>query len=149
MPALSGLDIHPRVPTPGGLPVMAKVYFPPCFTAAAKGITRWEAVCSAVRRLPDVSSCPNVLRSLSLIEENLSDKLKDWEDQPRFSATDFVSPGKARLKMYMRFPGVSFGEIWDYYILGGRISGMEEEDKKSFRDLYAMTSGADATKAGL
>lgn len=45
---------------------MAKVFFPPCFTAAAKAFTRWQAVRLAVRQLPDVNSHPNILRSLAL-----------------------------------------------------------------------------------
>lgn len=139
-PVILGFDIHPRISAPGGLPVLAKIYFPPCFTAAAKGITRWQAVRLAVRQLPDVNSHPNILRSLGLIEDYLSDKPKDWEDQPRYLATDFVAPGKARLKIYMRYPGQSFDEIWDYYTLGGRIPGLDD-DREKFRDLYNLVSG--------
>ena len=139
-PVILGFDIHPRASASGGLPVLAKVYFPPCFAAAAKGITRWEAVRTAVRQLPDINSHPNILRALGMIEDYLSDKPKSWEDQPRYLATDFVAPGKARLKIYMRYPGQSFDDIWDYYSLGGRIPGLEE-DKEKFRDLMSLVSG--------
>lgn len=135
-----GFDIYPRLPAPGRLPVMAKAYFPPCFTAAAKGITRWQAVRLAIRQLPDINSHPNILRSLGLIEDYLSDKPKDWENGTRYLATDFVVPGKARLKVYMRHPGQSFDDIWDYYTLGGRIPGLDD-DKEKFRDLMNFVSG--------
>ena len=140
MPAILGFDIHPRISPAGGLPVLAKVYFPPCFTAAAKNITRWEAVRSGVRQLPDINAHPNILRSLGMIEDYLSTKPKEFEDGPRYLATDFVAPGKARLKIYMRYPGSAFEEIWDYYTLGGRISGLDE-DKEKFRDLVNLISG--------
>jgi hypothetical protein len=39
-----GFDLYPRLSVPGGLPVMAKFYFPPCNAAAATGSTRWQAV---------------------------------------------------------------------------------------------------------
>ena len=139
-PLILGFDIHPHISAPGRLPVLAKVYFPPCFTAAAKGITRWQAVRSAIRQLPDIHSHPNILRSLALIEDYLSDKPKDWENGTRYLATDFVSSGKARLKIYMRYPGQSFDEIWDYYTLGGRIPDLED-DKEKVRDLINLTSG--------
>lgn len=140
MPVILGFDIHPRISTPGKLPVMAKAYFPPCFTAVAKSITRWQAVRLAIRQLPDVNSHPNILRSLGMIEDYLSDKPKDWENGTRYLATDFVAQGKARLKIYMRYPGQSFDEIWDYYTLGQRIPGLED-DKERFRDLMNLVSG--------
>lgn len=139
-PIILGFDIYPRISAPGRLPVMAKAYFPPCFTAAAKGITRWQAVRLAIRQLPEVNLHPNILRSLGLIEDYLSDKPKDWENGSRYLATDFVAPGKARLKIYMRYPGHSFDEIWDYYTLGGRIPGLKD-DKEKFRDLMNLVSG--------
>ena len=140
MPAILGFDIHPRISSAGGLPVLAKIYFPPCFTAAAKKITRWEAVRLGVRQLPNINGHPNILRSLAMIEDYLSTKPKEFEDGPRYLATDFVAPGKARLKIYMRYPGSAFEEIWDYYTLGGRIPGLDE-DKEKFRDLVDLISG--------
>ena len=140
MPAILGFDIHSRISTAGSLSVLAKVYFPPCFTAAVKQITRWEAVRLGVRQLPDINSHPNILRSLGMIEDYLSTKSKEFEDGPRYLATDFVAPGKARLKIYMRYPGSAFEEIWDYYTLGGRIPGLDE-DKEKFRDLVKLISG--------
>ena len=141
MPAILGFDIHPRI-SAGGLPVLAKVYFPPCFTAAAKNITRWQAVRSGVQQLPDINAHPNILHSLGMIDDFLSTKPKEYEDGPRYLATDFVAPEKARLKIYMRYPGSAFEEIWDYYTLGGRIPGLDE-DKEKFRDLVNLISGPD------
>ncbi|KAL8824771.1 MAG: hypothetical protein Q9170_008047 [Blastenia crenularia] len=135
-----GFDIHHHASSPQGLPVLGKLYFPPCFVAAAKGITRWQAVRSAVKALPNVSSYPNILHSLELIEDYLSTKPKDWEEGLRYLATDFLAPGKARLKVYMRYAGDSFDDIWDSYSLGGRIPGLED-DKEKFWDLMRLTSG--------
>jgi DMATS type aromatic prenyltransferase len=75
-----------------------------------------------------------------LIEDYLSNKPKDWENGTRYLATDFVTLDKARLKIYMRYPGQSFDEIWDYYTLGGRIPNVED-DKEKFRDLMNLVSG--------
>ncbi|KAL8923977.1 MAG: hypothetical protein Q9208_004261 [Pyrenodesmia sp. 3 TL-2023] len=135
-----GFDIHHRGSSPQQLPVLGKVYFPPCFVAAAKGISRWQAVRMAIRQLPNIASYPNILRSLEKIEEYLSSKPKDWEEGVRYLATDLVAPGKARLKVYMRYAGDSFDGIWDYYTLGGRIPGLDG-DKEKFRDLMTLTSG--------
>jgi DMATS type aromatic prenyltransferase len=139
---IMGFDIHSRLSAPDAIPVMAKVYFPPCFVAAAQKITRWQAVRSAIHQLPDVNSYPNILRSLAVIESYLSTKPAELENGPRYLATDFIEPGKARLKIYMRYPGHSFEEIWNYYTLGGRIPGLEE-DKEKFRDLMNFVSGTD------
>ena len=135
-----GFDIHSRFLIPGQLPVLAKVYFTPCFTAVAKGVTRWQVVSQAVRQLPDVKSYPKILQSLNLVENYLSDKPKHWEDQARYLATDYVVPGKARLKIYMRYPSQSFDDIWDYYTLGGRITGLED-DKEKIRDMVSLLGG--------
>lgn len=139
MPMILGFDIHRRLPSPDAIPVMAKVYFPPCFTAAAEGITRWEAVRRGVHQLPNIQSHPNVLRSLDLIQEYLNTKPKEYENGPRYLATDFVMTDKARLKIYFRHPAVDFEDIWDYYTLGGRIPGLDE-DKDKFRELMSLTS---------
>ena len=50
------------------LPVMAKVYFPVCFTATAKGITHWQAMRLVIRKLLDIESYPKILRSLGSIK---------------------------------------------------------------------------------
>ena len=134
-----GFDIYPHISVSGMLPLMGKVYFAPVFTAAAIGITRWQSTRLAIRQLPDIDSQPNILRSLSLIEDYLSDKPRVWEDDARNLVTDLVDPSKARLKIYMRHPGQSFDDIWDYYTLGGRIPG-HEDDKEKFRDLMNLTS---------
>lgn len=55
-----------------------------CFTAAAKEITRWQAVRLAIRQLPEINSHTNILRSLGLIEDYLSDKPKGWENGTRY-----------------------------------------------------------------
>ena len=139
MPMILGFDIRRRLPTPDAIPVMAKVYFPPCFTAAAEGITRWEAVKRGVHQLPNIKSHPNILRSLDMIQEYLDTKPKEYENGPRYLATDFITTDKARLKIYMRHPAESFEDIWDYYSLGGRIPDLDE-DKEKFRDLVTLTS---------
>ena len=142
MPMVVGLDIHTRLAAPDALPVMAKVYFPPCFAAAEKRITRWDAVRSAIRQLPQIESYPNILASLKVIEDYISTKSKDFEHGVRYLATDFLAPGKTRLKMYMRIPGGSFEDIWDFYTLGGRIAGLEE-DKEKFRELMDFMKDTD------
>ncbi|KAE8373925.1 aromatic prenyltransferase [Aspergillus bertholletiae] len=139
MPMILGFDIRRRLPTPDAIPVMAKVYFPPCFTAVAEGITRWEAVRRGVYQLPNIESHPNILRSLDLIQQYLNTKPKEYENGPRYLATDFITTDKARLKIYMRHPAESFEDIWDYYTLGGRIPGVDE-DKEKFRELMSLTS---------
>lgn len=135
-----GFDIHRKVSPQGGLPVMGKVYFAPCFAAVSQGKSRWQVVRSAVRQLPAINSYPNILQSLGMIEDYVAEKPKDWEDGARYLATDFVDPQQARLKIYFRFAGDSFDEIWDYYTLGGRIHGLDE-DKDKFRELVELTSG--------
>ena len=139
-PIVIGFDLHPKLPAnPSALPVMGKVYFPPCHTAAAKEQTRWDTVCQAIQQLPDIGTkYPNILKSLDMIGEYLATKPDRWKDGARYLATDFVSPGKSRLKIYMRYPGNSFDEIWDYFTLGGRIPA-PEEDKAMFQDLAALT----------
>lgn len=138
-PVVIGFDLHKRVPaSPETLPVMGKVYFPPCHFAAANGLNRWDAIYQAIHQLPDVTSFPNVLKSLNIIGDYLATKPDSWKDGARYLATDFVAPGKARLKIYLRYPGESLDEIWDYYTLGGRIPAMEE-DKAMFHDLITLT----------
>jgi DMATS type aromatic prenyltransferase len=139
MPMILGFDIQRRLQTRDAIPVMAKVYFPPCFTAASEGITRWEAVRRGVHQLPNIDSHPNILRSLDLIQEYLDTKPKEYENGPRYLATDFVMTDKARLKIYFRHPAVDFEDIWDYYTLGGRIPGLSEE-KEKFRELMSFTA---------
>lgn len=135
-----GFDIYPRITESQQLPVMGKVYFPPCYVAADKGITRWQAVRQAIQQLPDVKSYPNILRSTEIINDYLSDKPEAWQMGTRYLATDLVTPSKARFKVYMRCFGTSFEEIWDYYTLGGRIPDLDD-DKQKFRDLMDMVSG--------
>ena len=139
-PVMLGFDIYSRFLVPGQLPALVKVYFTPCFVAEARGVTRWQVVSQAVRQLPDIRCYPKVLKSLDLIEKYLSDKPKHWEDHARYLATDFVAPGKARLKIYMRYPSQSFDEIWDYYTLGGQITGLED-DKEKIRDMINLLGG--------
>jgi DMATS type aromatic prenyltransferase len=136
-----GFDIYPTISAPGGLPVMAKIYYPPCYAAAAKGITRWQAVAQGIQQLPEINSFPNILKSLAVIDDYLADKPIEWQSGVRYLATDLVKPGKARMKMYMRCWGDSFDEIWDYYTLGGRIPELNE-DKEKFRDLVDLLSGS-------
>ncbi|KAI0517961.1 aromatic prenyltransferase [Xylaria bambusicola] len=140
-----GFDIHRKPASRGGLPVMGKVYFLPCFAAAHESTTRWQVVRSAIRQLPGIDKQSNILRALSMIEEYLAEKPRDWEDSARYLATDFVKPGKARLKLYLRAAGGKFEEVWDYYTLGGRITGLDE-DKEKFRELVDLTSGRGQVK---
>ena len=149
MPMVVGFDIHTGLAGVDDLPIMAKVYFPPCFAAAERGITRWDAVRSAIRQLPQIEAYPNILASLNMIEDYLSTKSRDFENGVRYLATDFLAPEKTRLKIYMRIPGRSFEDVWEFYTLGGRIPGLEE-DKEKFRemmDLMKDTDNATETQA--
>lgn len=138
-PIVVGFDLYPRISSsPETLPVMGKVYFPPCHFAAANDLNRWDAIYQAIQQLPNVASFPNVLQSLDIIGDYLDSKPANWKDGARYLATDFIAPGKARLKIYLRYPGESFDEIWDYYTLGGRIPALDS-DKALFRDLIALT----------
>ncbi|KAH9210396.1 aromatic prenyltransferase [Leptodontidium sp. 2 PMI_412] len=135
-----GFDIYPHVTKTDRLPVMGKVYFPPCYVAADKGMTRWQAVRSALQQLPSIESFPNILKSANMINDFLSDKPEAWQMGTRYLATDLVAPSKARFKVYMRCFGTTFDEIWDYYTLGGRIPDLDD-DKEKFRDLMDFVSG--------
>jgi DMATS type aromatic prenyltransferase len=46
--------------------VMPKIYFPPCFTAAFSGVTRWATIRDSIHRLSNILTHPNILLSLSL-----------------------------------------------------------------------------------
>ncbi|KUJ21270.1 aromatic prenyltransferase [Mollisia scopiformis] len=126
-PSLIGFDISRELPPgPGMLPVMGKAYFLPCFAAAAENKTRFRVVCTAIRELPGISSPPNIISSLQLLEEYLASKPEDWENGTRYLATDFISPAKARLKIYIRCPSMQFSDMWDFFTLSGRILCMED-----------------------
>ena len=105
------------------------------------GLTRWEAIRRSILQLPEVNSFPNIINSLKMIDDYLSDQPEELKlkDGVRYLATDFLVPAKTRLKVYMRYPVNSFDGIWDFYTLGGRIKGLEE-DKEKFRDLMEMMS---------
>ncbi|PGG97988.1 hypothetical protein AJ80_09610 [Polytolypa hystricis UAMH7299] len=135
-----GFDIYPRILGADRLPVMGKVYFPPCYVAADKGITRWQAIRQGIQRLPGVEAFPNILKNLETINDYLSDKPEAWQMGTRYLATDLIAPEKARFKVYMRCFGTTFDEIWDYYTLGGRIPDLDD-DKEKFRDLMDLVSG--------
>ncbi|KAG6015446.1 hypothetical protein E4U43_005292 [Claviceps pusilla] len=127
------------VTTTNMLPVMGKVYFPACHRAAAAGQTRWKTICQAIHQLPDISTkFPVLLDQLKMIDDYLATKPESWQDGARYLATDFVAPEKSRLKVYLRYPGDSFEEMWDFFTLGGRIPA-PEEDKPMFQDLIALT----------
>lgn len=140
-PYLIGFDIS-RGPPPsmGMLPVMGKAYFLPCIAAAAQNKTRFEVICAAIRQLPGIASRPKLLSSLRPLEEYLSSKPKDWGNGARYLATDFVSPETARLKIYLRCPGTSFDDIWDYFSLGGRIPGIDDK-KEMYREFVNLLGG--------
>ncbi|KAJ5701268.1 hypothetical protein N7488_008816 [Penicillium malachiteum] len=135
-----GFDIYPKLTSPDQLPVMGKVYFPPCYVASDKGISRWQAVRQGIQSLPGVESFPNILSSTEIINDYLSEKPDSWQMGTRYLATDLVSPNKARFKVYMRCFDTSFEGIWDYYTLGGRIPNLDE-DREKFRQLMDLVSG--------
>ncbi|KAF7369687.1 Aromatic prenyltransferase [Mycena venus] len=152
-PVELGFDIqHEHHPSPHSLPILAKVYFLPCFIAAARGITRWRAAKLAFSSLPGFESgnIPRLQAALALVDVFLTEKGVEWEDEVRYIATDFVKPEKARLKIYFRCPaGASVQEVWDACTLGGRITGMDGEDRAHLEGLIASIAGkADARDAG-
>ncbi|WYZ39583.1 hypothetical protein EsH8_III_001497 [Colletotrichum jinshuiense] len=135
-----GFDVARRVLIPGKLPVMAKSYFHPGFAAADRCISHWDALASGIRQLPNFASYPNIEKALAMMEEYLLEH-PEHASGTRGVSVDCVPQGKARLKIYMRYHGDSFEEIWDYYTLGGRIPDLEE-DKAKFSDLMELTNGA-------
>lgn len=79
--------------------------------------------------------------------ESYLDSKPGFKDDIRGLSVDCIAPGQARLKVYMRYHGDSFDELWDYYTLGGRIpSHGFDADKDVFRDLMEMTSGPGGLK---
>jgi hypothetical protein len=58
---------------------MGKVYFLSCDVVADKGITRWQAVRSALQQFPDIDSYPSILRSANIIKDFLADKPQAWQ----------------------------------------------------------------------
>ena len=123
------------------LPVMAKSYFPPCFVATDRGFGRFQALSLGIRQMPDIGFYPNILRGLKMIEDYIEEN-PQYKVCGRGMATDFVKAGMARLKVYMRYWGKSFDEIWDYYTLGRRIPDLED-DKEKLRDLIDLANGCD------
>lgn len=122
---------------------MGIVYFPPCHFPYANDFNRCDTICQAIQQLPNIAFFPNILHSLKLMSDFLNSKPESWKDGARYLATDFVAPGKARLKIYLGYPGESLDEIWDYYTLGGRIPAIKE-DKALFHDMITLTgTGAD------
>ncbi|KAH8746265.1 aromatic prenyltransferase [Diaporthe sp. PMI_573] len=142
-PTILGFDINPKITekAPHMLPVMIKSYFPPCFVAADRRFTRFQALSLGVRQLPDIGSHPNILLGLKMIEDFVADN-PQYESQGRGLSTDFVPAGDARLKVYLRYLGDDFDEIWDYYTLGGRIPIADlDEDKAKLRDIIQLSRG--------
>lgn len=140
MPMVIRFDLHRSLEAaPDALPVTGKVYFPPCFAAAEQGVSRWDAVPGAIRQLPRINKFPNIIRSLETIEVYLAGKPKKYQDGFRYLATDFLAPEKTRLEICMRYPKRDFDGVWEFYTLGGRIKGLEE-DKEKYRDLMNFMS---------
>ncbi|KOS19523.1 Tryptophan dimethylallyltransferase [Escovopsis weberi] len=135
-----GVDVDDAVSAQGGLRAMGKVYFMPCLAAAAQGVSRFEAVRRAVLGIPGVGALPNVTAALGALEDFMAAKPPAWREGVRFLATDFVAPGRARLKIYLRCLAQDFEGLWDCYTLGGRIAGMDE-DKHKIRDFVSLVSG--------
>ncbi|RWA13018.1 hypothetical protein EKO27_g2086 [Xylaria grammica] len=117
-----GFDIHRKLPEHDALPAMGKVYF-----------IRYPASPRLFKVDPDGGLC---------------EKPKEWEDGAWYLATDFVRPEKTRLKVYLRTAGGTFDEIWDFYTLGGRIAGLDE-DRDKIRELFELTSGTGPKKRGV
>ncbi|KAI1824031.1 aromatic prenyltransferase [Xylaria intraflava] len=142
-PLLIGFDILRDTPLGSNsdtLPLMGKAYFIPCLAAAAQKTTRFQAIRTAIYQLPSICSYPNILNALRVIEDYLSTKPNDWENGARFLSTDFISPDKARLKLYLRSPVSDFDTIWDYFTLGGRIPGLDDV-KDQYREFVMLLGG--------
>lgn len=143
-PILVGFDVARDLPPASSgvsmLPVVGKVYFLPCFAAAAEKTDRFTAISRAIRALPDIHTHPNILSALACIEAYLATKPKDWGDGARYLATDLVAPDRSRLKLYMRCPSTHFDDVWDFFTLGGRIPGLEE-DREKYRDFIDLLGG--------
>ncbi|KAM7185247.1 Aromatic prenyltransferase [Naviculisporaceae sp. PSN 640] len=149
-PLMLGFDIKPSMldssPTSNGeeiVPVMLKSYYMPHYTTIARQTpNNFETIKASIQQLPGVAKAsPNILKALTVLEEYLSTKPDIYKQSGLFMATDFISPTKARLKIYFRFhnpdPAAKdymFEDIWVYYTLGGRIPGLEG-DKDMLRDL--------------
>lgn len=146
-PFLIGFDIS-REPSLsiGGLPIMGKAYFLPCLKAAAQNKTRFQVICDGIRQLPGISRRPNLISSLRLLEEYMSSKPEDWGNGARYLGTDFTSPEKTRLKIYLRCPSTSFEDIWDYFHLGGRIPGVKDK-KEMYREFVDLLGGETAAQS--
>lgn len=147
-PMILGFDVKPKImldqhgPEQGEIvPVMLKSYYAPHYAVAARNLPgNWEAITSSIRQLPSLNeTSPNLLKGPETLEAYLSDK-QHYRKAARFMSTDFITPGKARLKIYMRYDGDDFDEIWDYYTLGGRIPDLDD-DKPMLRDLIEMACG--------
>jgi DMATS type aromatic prenyltransferase len=142
-PTILGFDINAKIleKAPGMIPVMAKSYFQPDFAALDHNLTNFQSLSLGIRLLPDIGSFPNLLLALKLIEDYVEDH-PQYHSSGRGMAPDLVPAGMARLKIYMRYPGDSFDEIWDFYTLGGRIPDLDK-DKEKLHDLVELTSGRD------
>lgn len=141
-PTILGFDINPKIleKAPGMLPVMVKSYFPPDFAAIDRNLSTFQSLSLGIRQIPDIGLHPNLLRSMRLIEEYVEDN-PQYLSCGRGLACDFVPAGTARLKVYLRYWGDSFDEIWDYYTLGNRIPDLQD-DKEKIRDLMDLANGS-------
>lgn len=138
-----GFDINPKIleKAPGKIPVMAKSYFPPNFAAVDHNLTNFQSLSLGIRLLPDIAQYPNLLHSLRLLEDYVEDH-PQYHQSGRGMAPDLVPAGLARLKIYMRYLGDNFDEMWDFYTLGGRIPDLES-DKERIRELTELSAGRD------
>lgn len=142
-PTILGFDINAKIleKAPGMLPVMVKSYFPPDFAAVDRRLTRFQALSIGIRQIPDIGSYPNLLHGMKMIEDYVADH-PEYEECGRGMACDFVPAGMARIKVYVRYWGDTFDEIWDYYTLGGRIPDLDD-DKEKIRELMDLAHGRD------
>ncbi|KAM7211365.1 Aromatic prenyltransferase [Rhypophila decipiens] len=154
-PMMLGFDIKPSMldssspsSSPDIVPLMLKSYYTPHYTSLARSMSNnFDTVKASIQQLPNLEkTSPNILRALDMLDSYLSTKPESYKQSAQYMATDFVSPAKARLKIYFRFHNPSLGkdyefdDIWEYYTLGGRIPGLDG-DRDMLRDLIDLVGG--------
>ncbi|KAK4209951.1 tryptophan dimethylallyltransferase-domain-containing protein [Rhypophila decipiens] len=154
-PIMLGFDIKPGMLDPSSpsswpdiVPLMLKSYYTPHYISLARNMSNnFDAIKASIQRLPNLEqTSPNILKALDMLDSYLSTKPQSYKQSAQYMATDFVSPAKARLKIYFRFynpsPGkdYEFDDIWEYYTLGERIPGLDG-DRDMLRDLIDLVGG--------
>ncbi|KAM7198958.1 Aromatic prenyltransferase [Rhypophila sp. PSN 637] len=154
-PMMLGFDIKPSMldssspsSSPHIVPLMLKSYYTPHYMSLARNMSNnFDAIKASIQQLPNLEQTnPNILKALDMLDSYLATKPESYKQSAQYMATDFVSPTKARLKIYFRFynpsPGkdYEFDDIWEYYTLGGRIPGLDG-DRDMLRDLIGLVGG--------